>query len=53
MKVLMYHVVPGQALTLDQLTDGMILQTLVEGEEGELKVRPASQPTRKPAKKSV
>ncbi len=37
-KILSYHVVPGEALTLDQLTDGLILQTLVDGPEGELKV---------------
>lgn len=37
-KILSYHVVPGEALTLDQLTDGLILQTLVDGPEGELRV---------------
>lgn len=36
--ILKYHVVPGMALTLDQLTDGMILQTMVEGKEGRIKV---------------
>lgn len=37
-KVLKYHVVPGFAYTLDELTDGMVLQTLVEGPEGQLMV---------------
>lgn len=37
-EVLSYHVVLGEALTLDQLTDGLILQTMVDGPEGQLKV---------------
>lgn len=33
-----YHIVPGEALTTDLLSDGMILQSLIEGPTGELKV---------------
>ncbi|KAL4436352.1 hypothetical protein ABPG77_009914 [Micractinium sp. CCAP 211/92] len=37
-RALMYHIVPGEALTTDLLSDGMILQSLIEGPTGELKV---------------
>ena len=37
-EILRYHVVPGTSYKLDQLTDGLWLQTLVEGEKGKLLV---------------
>ncbi|KAL4420539.1 hypothetical protein ABPG75_010195 [Micractinium tetrahymenae] len=37
-RALMYHIVPGKALTTDQLTNGEILQSLIEGPSGELRV---------------
>lgn len=36
--IIKYHVVPGTAYTLDQLTEGMELQTLLAGDKGKLKV---------------
>ena len=36
--IIRYHVVPGTAYTLDQLTEGMELQTLLAGDKGKLKV---------------
>lgn len=38
-EILRYHVVPGTSYKLDQLTDGLWLQTLVEGEKGKLLVQ--------------
>lgn len=36
--MLSYHVVPGAAILSGDLTDGAIVQTLLEGPAGELKV---------------
>lgn len=37
-KIISYHVIPGAALTLADLTDGMILQSLIPGSEGQIRV---------------
>jgi uncharacterized surface protein with fasciclin (FAS1) repeats len=45
--ILSYHVIPGQALTLEELTDGLQLQSALAGAEGMLQVnKPAN--TKKP-----
>lgn len=40
-QVLAYHIIPGEALTLEQLQamDGQLLQSMLEGDAGMLKVR--------------
>lgn len=40
-QVLSYHIIPGEALTLEQLRamDGQLLQSMLEGDSGMLKVR--------------
>lgn len=41
--MLAYHIIPGEALTLEQLQamDGQLLQSMLEGDAGMLKVSPA------------